>query len=98
MKEILSHIKLRPNMILNESTLENLNAFMNGYMYRIFQVDDVIPEFYPGFQKYIEEFYNDTTNQHWSKIISINSKSEKAAFDRFFMHLEEYTKIDADSK
>lgn len=93
MKEILSHIELRPNMILNECTLENLYAFINGYMYCIFQADDIVPDFYPGFQEYIEKIYSIAADLHWSVIINLNSKSEKEAFDKFFRHLEEYTQI-----
>ena len=93
MKEILSQIKERPGTHLNDCKLENLYAFMNGYMYRIFQEDDIVPEFYSGFQEYIEEIYNVTTGQHWTKIIDFFSNNEKEALDKFFTHLEKYTEI-----
>lgn len=94
MKEILMEIKDRPGLWIGECSLENLYAFMNGYMYRIFQEEDIIPEFYPGFQEYIESLYHVNTGQHWTKIITFYSNSEKEALDKFFQHLEEYTKTD----
>lgn len=94
MKKILSEVKVRPGMYLSDCKLENLYVFMNGYMYQLFQEDDIVPEFYPGFQQYIEDVYNVTTGQHWSKIIDFFSNNEKEAFDKFFQYLEEYTEID----
>lgn len=93
MKDILNEIKKRPGMYLNEYKLENLYAFMNGYMYRIFEEDDFIPEFYSGFQEYIEELYNVKTGQHWTKIINFFSNNEKEALDKFFQHLEKFTEV-----
>lgn len=98
MKKILSEMKKRPSMYIYECKLENLYAFMNGYMYRIFQEDDIIPEFYPGFQKYIEEKYKVTTGQHWTKIIDFFADNEKEALDKFFLHLEEYTEMNDNKK
>jgi len=94
MKEILGEIKVRPRMYLSECKLENLYALMNGYMYQIFQEDDIVPEFYQGFQEYIEAKYNVTTGQHWTKIIDFYSENEEEALHKFFQHLEEYTEID----
>lgn len=69
MKELLAQVKIRPSMHLGDCKLENLCALMNGYMYRMFPEEETIPEFYPGFQSYIENKYNITTGQHWSKIL-----------------------------
>jgi hypothetical protein len=96
MKDILDQIKLRPKMIINERRLENLHAFMNGYMYCIFQEDDIITDFYPGFQEYIEQYYKVSTGQHWSEIINYYSNNEEA-FEKFFRHLEEYSEIELTS-
>ena len=68
MKEVLSEIRQRPGMYISDLKLQNLHAFMNGYMYRLFQGEDIVPEFYPGFQEYIENLYHVTTGQHWSKL------------------------------
>lgn len=94
MKEILSQLKIRPGMFLGNSNVDNLYAFINGYMYRIFQEDDTIPEFYPGFQKYIEEEYNVKTGLHWTKILDFYSDNEEEAMKKFFFHLDEFTKIE----
>lgn len=94
MKEILSEMRKRPGMYISECNLDNLRVFMNGYMYQIFQEDDIVPEFYAGFQEYIEEIYHIKTGQHWTKILNFYSDSEKEAFDKFFLHLEEFTKMD----
>ena len=94
MKDVLSQLRLRPGMYLVDCKLENLHAFMNGYMYQIFQEDDIVPEFYPGFQEYIEERYHIKTGQHWTKILDFYSDNAKEAFDRFFLHLEKFTDID----
>lgn len=94
MKIILNEMKIRPGMFLGERNLKNLYAFMNGYMYRIFQEEDIVPEFYPGFQEYIETKYNVTTGQHWSKILDFYSYSEEEALKKFFQYLDEYTQID----
>lgn len=98
MKEVLNEVKVRPGMYLNDRKLENLYAFINGYMYRKFQEQDTIPEFYPGFQKFITDKYNVTTGQHWTKIIDFYSDSEKEALDKFFLHLDEYSKIDENNQ
>ena len=94
MKEILSQIKIRPGMFLADCNLENLYAFMNGYMYRIFQEKDIVPEFYPGFQEYIEKKFDINTGQHWAKILDFYSDSEEEALKNFFLYLEEYTRIE----
>lgn len=96
MKDILSQVKVRPGMYLGDRNLVNLHAFMKGYMYRIFQEDDIVPEFYSGFQEYIEKTYHTKTGQHWTKILDFYSDNEKEAFDRFFLHLEEFTKMNED--
>lgn len=98
MKQILNEMRERPGMYIYECNLENLYAFMNGYMYQIFQEEDIVPDFYPGFQKYIEETYKVTTGQHWAKIINFYADSEKEALDKFFLHLEEFTEIDSNQK
>lgn len=94
MQGILKKIKERPAMYIYECNLESLYAFMNGYMYRIFQNDDIVPEFYPGYQEFIEDKYNVTTGQHWTKILDFFSENKKEALNKFFQHLEEYAEID----
>jgi len=94
MRNILEEMKDRPGMYIYECKLENLYTFMNGYMYQIFQEDDIVPEFYQGFQGYIEARYNVTTGQHWTKIIDFYSENKEEALHKFFQHLEEYTEID----
>lgn len=94
MRSILAEMRTRPGMWLGECTMENLYVFMNGYMYQRFQEQDIIPEFYLGFQEYIEKKYNVITRQHWSKILNFYSDSEEEALKKFFQHLDEYTKID----
>jgi hypothetical protein len=98
MKEILYQVKVRPGAFLNDVTLENLYAFMNGCMYQIFQKEDIVPEFYPGFQEYIEEIYNTNTKQHWTKMIDFYSENKKAVVEKFFEHLEKYTEIEESNR
>ncbi|MCB6611097.1 hypothetical protein V3C10_14455 [[Clostridium] symbiosum] len=97
MKEKLDQLRIRPGMYIQDVTLQNLHAFMNGYMYRIFQDEDIVPEFYPGFQEYIEDVYHITTGQHWSKIITFYSDSDEEALTKFFEHLDTYTEIEENS-
>ena len=94
MKKILEQMRIRPGMYLGDCKLDNLSAFINGYMYRLFQEEDIIPEFYPGFQEYIAKKYSVTTGQHWSKILDFYSDSEEEALKKFFQHLDEYTEMD----
>lgn len=96
MKKILEQMRTRPRMYLGDHKIGNLSAYITGYMYRLFQEEDTIPEFYPGFQEYIEIKYNVTTGQHWSKILDFYSDSEEEALKKFFQHLDEYTKMDED--
>ena len=35
MNEKLDQLRIRPGMYIQDVTLQNLHAFMNGYMYRI---------------------------------------------------------------
>lgn len=94
MEEILVDLKKRPGLYATDEKLEHLRAFINGYMYRKFQDTDDIPEFYPGFQKYVEEFYHVTTGQHWSKIIDFYSNSHHEAMNKFFQHLDAFTECE----
>lgn len=91
---ILDEMRIHPGMYLGERSLENLHAYMNGYMYRIFQEEDIVPEFYPGFQEYVAELYGVTTGQHWTRILDFYSSSEGEALAKFFQHLDEYTELD----
>ena len=93
-KKHLEELRIRPTMYIHEVNLQNLQAFMNGYMYRIFQDEDIVPEFYPGFQEYIEGIYHVTTGQHWSKIITFYSDSDQEALIKFFEYLDAYTEIE----
>lgn len=88
----------RPGMYLYECNLENLHAFMNGYMYQIFQEEDIVPEFYPGFQEYIEDIYHVQTGQHWTKIIDFFTNDGKEAVNQFFQYLEKYTEMDENNQ
>ena len=98
MKDVLYEMRNRPIVYLGKNEIEYLYAYINGYMYWLFQEEDTIPEFYPGFQEYIETKYNVTTGQHWSKILDFYSESEEEALKKFFQHLDEYTQIDENGK
>ena len=55
MKDVLYEMRNRPIVYLGKNEIEYLYAYINGYMYRLFQEEDTIPEFYPGFQMCIRD-------------------------------------------
>lgn len=95
LKETFREMKLRPGMFITDEDLDNLYAYLNGYMCR-YEKDGAIPEFCPGFQKYIKELYHVTTGQRWSKIIKFYSNNNHEAMERFFQHLEDFMVLNGD--
>ena len=94
LQKILNEVRKRPNMYLGKVSLERLSAFIDGYMTCLRQVNhDERLDFYPGFQKYVQETYHIQATKNWASIITEFNVVEEDAFRRFFELLDEFLKI-----
>lgn len=89
---LLQVMKERPAVFIGKKSLRYLSTYISGYIHCMYDMEDVHPEFLPGFQEYIEKYYNVQKMKHWSEIIQFFSGTEESAFDRFYEHVEEFLK------
>ena len=52
--DLLQDIRKRPNLYLGEASLELLNAFIGGCSFYCLKVNGYYPEFFPGFQEFVQ--------------------------------------------
>lgn len=90
---ILEKIKYRYGVYLGYKSLYKLADFMVGFECAIYELTSVNIDFNSKFQIFIENKTKTIcTGKHWSDIIS-ESKSQEAAFDLFFVYLDEFKKL-----
>ena len=90
--DLLQLIKEKPAAFYGKKSLDQLVTHVSGYIHCMYDMEGVHPEFLPGFQEYIEKYYNVQRLRHWSEIIKFFSVTEESAFDRFYEHVEEFLK------
>lgn len=89
--EKLREIQQKPQLYLAEPTLVFLKTFMDGYAMREYELNgDSMCKILDGFQKYVEQIYQEKLTISWANIISNHCKSEEEAFSVFFILLDEY--------
>jgi len=89
---LLYRIKEIPNKYIRDKSLGELRAMIEGYLYRQFELDEnlEILNYFNGFQQFVQDRFEITSSQSWSRIIEFYSVSNDEAFDLFFGLLEEY--------
>lgn len=96
---LLQKIKDNPVMYLNEPSITNLRAFLDGYLsQRIHLGLDRDGAGDEGFQEWIQEKANTKLTQSWAGIILSLYRSEESAFYRFFDLFEEFLKRNNSSR
>ncbi|MZQ80920.1 hypothetical protein GQF01_02040 [Paenibacillus sp. 5J-6] len=86
---LLNKIKEQPGLFIGTKSLIPLWHFLHGYQYCLFDIEG---DYYnmPGFQEYIEDIYNFHGVHSWAQIIQSNCIDDEAAFDKFYVHLDDY--------
>ncbi len=92
-KSLLIEIKEQPAMFIGKKSLERLSFFLSGYSYCICKHLNSLIQPLPGFQEYIAACFNVESSEHWSSIIASNSQDDEAAFDKFYVFLEQFYKM-----
>ena len=95
--KFIKSIKDNPQMYIGEPSLERLRYFMNGYLVCELNLESGNEQdnmFWTRFQEYIQKHYNINSSQHWTKIISFFSSSDRASFDKFFELLDEFVETE----
>lgn len=89
----LREIRLKPRIYLAEPTVIFLKTFIDGYAIRERELNgDADCEMLEGFQRYVENKYQEKLSISWATIISKHCESEEETFSVFFDLLDEYVK------
>lgn len=89
---LLRDVQKNPGIYLGKKSLERLVFFLSGYMYCMDERSESTAHYLPGFQEFIEEYYNIQSVHHWSEIIRFFCVTEEDAFDEFYRLLDEFYK------
>jgi len=89
---LLRRIKTCPNKYIRNKSLNELHAMIGGYLYRQYELDGDLEKlnYFNGFQQYVQDKYEVSSAQSWSRIIEFFSVSNDDAFDDFYALLDEY--------
>lgn len=91
---LLKKLHERPGVYIGKKSLERLTMFISGYLQCMHERDSNDPDFLPGFQKFVEVYYNLTDNpfvfRHWSEIISFFNETEEESFETFYKLLNDF--------
>ncbi len=91
--ELIYKIKKRPALYLGKSSLSQLKTFLDGYSFALRQLNIFLSEEeqeFEEFQEWIEDKFNQSSTQHWSRIILFYSEDERDALNRFFELFDEF--------
>lgn len=88
--ELLQEIRKRPNLYLGKASLELLDAFIGGCSFYCYKANGYYPDFFSGFQKFVQKRYKIQTTQGWWSIIRFFSYTDEEAFNKFFDLLDEF--------
>ena len=96
--KLLEKIRKRPAMYLGKKSIDGIDMTLEGHMLRAFELDGGTKEPLPGFQKFVEDYYDMHFGQHWSDIIYFYTFHEEVAFEEFFILIDEfyYGKVEKD--
>ena len=88
--KLLNDFRQNPIPIIGKKSLDKMITYVTGYIHCMHIRDGKSPGFLPGFQKFIDEYYNIDSAYHWSEIIQSFCLSDEEAFDKFFILLDEF--------
>lgn len=90
----LLEIKQQPASFLGETSLQLLNAYINGYWECQEELNcdfKTSIRFFPDFQEYVQKYYGvNFTTQSWVKIIISNCRCDVDAFNKFYELLDKF--------
>lgn len=86
----LYEIKNAPGMWLGQKSLMYLFHYMRGYQCRQREIENTSDCLLPGFQEFIQDRYGVRSTRHWAAVIQFYEITDEAAFDRFYVLLEEF--------
>jgi len=91
--ELLREIEHKPGLYIGRPSLTDLQMFLAGYHFArrklaIPLTDEELR--FREFQPWLQQKFNITTSQSWSRIILAQATDEGAAFERFFTLLREF--------
>lgn len=89
LRSVISMVTAYP-MYIGGPSLERLDAFLAGYLYRNEKADDHCLD---GFSEFVAQKYEVDSGQEWASIIQSFSSSEQEAFDKFKELFEEYQQV-----
>ena len=89
LRSVISMVTAYP-MYIGGPSLERLDAFLAGYLYRNEKADDHCLN---GFSEFVAQKYEVDSGQEWASIIRSFSDSEQEAFDKFIELFEEYQEV-----
>ena len=81
---LLSKVRQNPNMYLGKPSLDLLFAFITGCICYQNELNNDFIEFPPGFQTFVQGYYNKKGNVGWKNIIQEEVKNDDEAFFKFF--------------
>lgn len=87
---ILKEIKKRPGMYLGEKSITRLRNFLDGYLISKHDMDKNYNTSFYKFASFVGEYYDDSSNKGWNRIILENSEDEAKAVDIFYELIDKF--------
>jgi len=92
--ELLKKIQEKPGLYLGNASITSLRMFILGYRFARSEMNVSTTEdesdFYKNFQPWLQNHLSIRTVNAWDKILLLTCTDEKAAFDYFFLLLDEF--------
>lgn len=95
---LLEKIKAKPGLYIGTASITHLRMFIVGYRFARKEIGatptDPEGDFYKNFQPWLQNHLSIHTVSAWDKLIRLTCIDDKAAFDYFFLLLEEFMQRD----
>lgn len=95
---LLEKIKAKPGLYIGTASITHLRMFIVGYRFARKEMGapptDTEGDFYKNFQPWLQNRLSIHTVSAWDKLIRLTCIDDKAAFDYFFLLLEEFMERD----
>lgn len=88
----LYEIKECPGIYLGQKSLTYLYFYITGYQCRQREIENNNEALLSGFQDFIQKKYKLKSCHNWANIITFFELNDEAAFNRFYVLLEEFLK------
>lgn len=96
--ELLEKIQKKPGLYLGNASITGLRMFILGYRFARSEMNlnatEAESDFHKNFQPWLQNRLSIRTVNAWDKIILLTCTDEKAAFDYFFLLLDEFLQRD----